>query len=520
MTYWYETPDDQKDTWHWMGVAISLSHTIGLHRNPEKSTMDPKRQRLWKRIWWSCFMRDRLIALGMRRPTRIKNEDYDVPMLTLEDFELEPLPSEMTCISRECSLAWDGEKRRQIAIMCIEKAKLCLCISHVLCAQYSVLNNNLGGLTAEGNATTTMMLLPKKQDAETCEVELCDVELNKWIEELPENLRYPELSPRELGNEDGVFIVHRALLNMIYLTTVSALHRPQVLPSAPAAWPARNGDTELHELSRKKVRHAAAEITRTAQDLHQLNLVQYLPTTGVTVLLPAVIIHLLDIKAANEEMRRASLQGFCQCMQVMQKLRESYASADYATQFLEAAIRRVDVQVSLHISPDKQRRLPNIPGLVGANHPTALTPPPDEHAAKHNSDHDIDIAVKFESTMASTPPSSEESEPTTEHDSNLMFHDNSKASLASMILSTNNNLLNSCTNDSDLDCFLNLEEAADPFTFGEEQGSGMPTAVHGESSGFTLDMDWMKDMKDFQGLSMTHVDLMDGERMVEEGVQA
>lgn len=465
-------------------------------------------------------MRDRLIALGMRRPTRIKSEDYDVPMLTLEDFELEPLPEGFSCISRECTLAWDSDKRRQIATMCIEKAKLCLCISHVLSAQYSVLNNNLGGVTAEGNATTTMMLLPKKLDAETSEVELCDVELNTWIDDLPENLRYPEISPTELGNEDEVFIVHRALLNMIYLTTVSALHRPQVLPSTPAAWPARNSGSELHEASRKKVRYAAAEITRTAQDLHQLNLVQYLPTTGVTVLLPAVIIHLLDIKASNEEMRRASLQGFCQCMQVMQKLRESYASADYATQFLEAAIRRVDIQVSLHISPDKQRRLPNISGLVGASRGPALTPPPDDHLTSHHSNQDVDIAVKFENSMASTPPSSEESEHAIDHDSELMFLENSKASLASMILSTNNDLLTSGANDSDLDCFLNLEEAADPFTFGEEQATGMSMAVHGESSGFTLDMDWMKDMKDFQGMSMTHVALMDGERMVEETVQA
>ena len=69
MTYWYETPDDQKDTWHWMGVAITLAHTIGLHRNPEKSNMEPSKKKLWKRVWWSCFMRDRLVALGMRRPT-------------------------------------------------------------------------------------------------------------------------------------------------------------------------------------------------------------------------------------------------------------------------------------------------------------------------------------------------------------------------------------------------------------------------------------------------------------------
>jgi HSP20 family molecular chaperone IbpA len=50
--------------------------------------MEPSKKKLWKRIWWSCFMRDRLVALGMRRPTRIKAEDYDVPMLREEDFEV------------------------------------------------------------------------------------------------------------------------------------------------------------------------------------------------------------------------------------------------------------------------------------------------------------------------------------------------------------------------------------------------------------------------------------------------
>src|SRR3954447_52474 len=108
MTYWYETPDDQKDTWHWMGVAISLAHTIGLHRDPANSNMEPNRKKLWKRIWWSTFMRDRLVALGMRRPTRVKDEDYDVPMLTEEDFETEVLPLSNTIVPMEHTLVRDA----------------------------------------------------------------------------------------------------------------------------------------------------------------------------------------------------------------------------------------------------------------------------------------------------------------------------------------------------------------------------------------------------------------------------
>jgi hypothetical protein len=338
MTYWYETPDDQKDTWHWMGVAISLAHTIGLHRNPSNSKMEPSRKKLWKRIWWSCFMRDRLVALGMRRPTRVKDEDYDVPMLEEDDFEIFSLPESNTVISKNCRLARDMDAQKELAQMCIAKAKLCLCVSHVLSAQYSVLVKHQGMQTREGSTTSSVMLFPKKLD-QTDEVQSCDVELSEWLAELPPSCHYTSEMPAS-GSAAPIF-VHRALLRLVYYTTLSALHRPQVLPTATSVDSSRS----LQDLSRKAVRDASREITKVSADLHTLGLERYLPTTGVTVLLPAIIIHLLDIKSANEKARMEAIDGFRQCMQVLQKLRDNYASADFATQFLEAAIRKADIDV-------------------------------------------------------------------------------------------------------------------------------------------------------------------------------
>lgn len=31
--FWWEGPEDQKDTWHWLGAAISLAQTLGMHRS-------------------------------------------------------------------------------------------------------------------------------------------------------------------------------------------------------------------------------------------------------------------------------------------------------------------------------------------------------------------------------------------------------------------------------------------------------------------------------------------------------
>lgn len=342
MTYWYETPDDQKDTWHWMGVAISLAHTIGLHRNPAHTSMPVHKQKLWKRIWWSCFMRDRLVALGMRRPTRIKDEDFDVPMLEDSDFEITRLPDEIEIIGPECLVARDTKIQKELAQMCIAKAKLCLCISHMLRAQYSVLIRDT--TKPENTTNSTMMLFPNKQLDNVESITACDAELMAWQQSLPVCCQYRPLASADVQNGRATVAVQRDLLHMVFYTTISALHRPQFLPSSPQQAP--QVSAQMQDFSRMRVRDAATHITRMVSELHGLRLEKFLPTTGVTVILPALIIHLLDMKSPIAQARDAATKGFRKCMRVMEKLRDIYAAADYAVAFLDAALRKAQVDSS------------------------------------------------------------------------------------------------------------------------------------------------------------------------------
>ncbi|KAI1415176.1 fungal-specific transcription factor domain-containing protein [Hypoxylon sp. FL1857] len=381
MTYWYETPDDQKDTWHWMGVAISLAHTIGLHRNPANTNMSPRKQKLWKRIWWSCFMRDRLIALGMRRPTRIKDEDFDVPMLDEHDFEIEPLADEIQIIGPECTLVRDVLMQQELALMCIAKAKLCLCISHMLKAQYSVLIRDKS--RAENTTNSTMMLFPNKQLDNVESVNSCDLELLAWVQSLPACCQYRPLSTLDLKNGRATIAVQRNLLHMVYYTTISALHRPQFLPSSPTHAPQTSAQAQ--DMSRTRVRDAAAQITRMVAELHTLRLEKYLPTTGVTVILPAMIIHLLEMKNPLPQPREIAMRGFKQCMKAMEKLRDIYAAADYAVAFLDAALRKaaIDLQAAQNQAYNNNGVLGNVKTTLSqfATNTTAVdnmaTPPPE-----------------------------------------------------------------------------------------------------------------------------------------------
>jgi hypothetical protein len=378
MTYWYETPDDQKDTWHWMGVAISLAHTIGLHRNPAVMSIPPRKRKLWKRIWWSCFMRDRLVALGMRRPTRIKDEDFDVPMLEESDFEIEALPDENSIIGSECPLMRDLSMQRELAVLCIAKAKLCICISRMLTAQYSVLIRDKS--KPDSTVNSTMMLFPNKRLDNTEMVNAVDTELLSWADDLPPCCQYRPLTPLDIEDGRSTVAVQRTLLHMVYYTTISALHRPQFLPSSPMTAPTVS--RQAQEMSRLRVRDAAAHTTRMAGELHQLRLERYLPTTGVTVILPAMIIHLLEMKSPIPQSRERATSGFRQCMKVLEKLREIYSAADFATGFLDAALRRAAIDtgaptLSASSMASMAAATPHQDMKPSALQFSAQTPPPD-----------------------------------------------------------------------------------------------------------------------------------------------
>ncbi|KAE8443383.1 hypothetical protein EG329_001942 [Mollisiaceae sp. DMI_Dod_QoI] len=483
MTYWYETPDDQKDTWHWMGVAISLAHTIGLHRDPSKSNMEPNKKKLWKRIWWSCFMRDRLVALGMRRPTRVKDEDYDVPMLTEDDFEIRPLSNNISIIPADCTIARDVDGQRKLALMCVAKAKLCLCISQVLGAQYSVLVKHQGMQSLEGSTRSSVMLIPKKLD-QTDEVKRCDEELTKWFDELPECCQYSSDLPA--GKSGPSLFVQLSLLHMVYFTTLSALHRPQVLPSATAPQP--DSTRELQDLSRKKVREASREITRISQDLHTLGLEKYLPTTGVTVLLPAIIIHLLDIKSCNDEARQTAMDGFCQCMLVLEKLRDNYSSADFATQFLEAAIRKADIDLVLGDGRWNQLRQEagqdfltseKIRELRERSRAAAMrrTPPPSDIQDLSTTDAGLGYIIsnnEHNAISAHTPP---DSDTHTNFDANDLKHDfQMPVNHVDLSMSGFENVELNMTD------FINFDT-----TITGNEFWGFDEGVHGESGGFMME---------------------------------
>ncbi|KAL7931898.1 fungal-specific transcription factor domain-containing protein [Trichoderma chlorosporum] len=91
MSFWWGGSNDEKDSWHWLGIAVSLAQSLGMHRSTAKSHMSDETSRLWRRIWWCIRIRDTLGSIG--RPQHISHMDCDVEMLELGDMATENLQS-------------------------------------------------------------------------------------------------------------------------------------------------------------------------------------------------------------------------------------------------------------------------------------------------------------------------------------------------------------------------------------------------------------------------------------------
>lgn len=90
MGHFYADAEDRLGPWHWNGVAISLSHTIGLHMlaPPVRDGFQP----LWRRVWWCIYYREVWLSMGQGRPMRISLDHCSTSMPGLFDTSLHCSP--------------------------------------------------------------------------------------------------------------------------------------------------------------------------------------------------------------------------------------------------------------------------------------------------------------------------------------------------------------------------------------------------------------------------------------------
>lgn len=118
-------PGPTKSNSTWLSIAIRHAKSLRAHHLTSntsriKHTTIPAQTRIsLRRLWWCCYIRDRILALALRRTLRIQ-EKY--PPLVLEDFENE--------IHR--SRVYKVESKRRFFDIFLQISKLCVAVTDLL----------------------------------------------------------------------------------------------------------------------------------------------------------------------------------------------------------------------------------------------------------------------------------------------------------------------------------------------------------------------------------------------------
>ncbi|KAF4227491.1 hypothetical protein CNMCM6805_002871 [Aspergillus fumigatiaffinis] len=301
MANYYDSFDDRKNTWHWVGVAIDLAQTLGLYRNPvQRPGLSDRQRRIHKIIWWCCVVRDRFASLGIGRPLRILSRFTDVPALTSDDFGHEESQSQVD---------------RDLESMFIALVDLC----------------------SVGESACTMHLSMTRPKASPAEVADCEARLREWFERLPVAAgSQPVMSG--CNSSVSQIVLHRNILLQVYQIFLSTVHQPHLLRTEDPS----PGLHEMRQLSRRRLKQTVCDITQLAAELVNLDLVKYCPMTKAIAILPTLAVHFNELKSAKtQDSRRVHMNRFNMCLMVLYGLRDMYWIPDRYIPSFEVAIDRV-----------------------------------------------------------------------------------------------------------------------------------------------------------------------------------
>lgn len=240
MGFWYTDPQDHTGAWYWIGIAISLCQNLGLHREPQSNVrgagISDHYARHARRLWWTCFIRDRWVSLAKGRPMRIHHEDCDVPMPVAGDIllDIQQVPS----YDRQKFIPTDHEA---LSSMWVRLVQISGALGDILRAYYRVTGPRPSVETLEGLADNLQGCVSHEPLTDGC-------------------------SDR--------FQVHTYQVELFYQATVTVLYRPYVL-GGPAALPA-TAPPSWHKAASEKARAAASSTNKLLEKLIELNAIEYL----------------------------------------------------------------------------------------------------------------------------------------------------------------------------------------------------------------------------------------------------
>ncbi|KAG2118968.1 fungal-specific transcription factor domain-containing protein [Suillus discolor] len=258
--------------WLLVGQAVRTAQDLGLHRSPRRLAISTTDKETRRKIWWSVYCLDRMLALALGRPLGIEDSDCDVEIpVAVDDENLADYFSGVTLPQKYPSLMTGA-----IALTTL----------------YQIAGRVLRQVYAIDKCKD--VLDQERRSELQGSVEELDEELNKWCDDLPPTFRNEAVTDKHVSMG--------AVLCSHYYSVLTTLHR-NFLP-VKRDQPILPKSTARAVSSARSCIRLAPSISNVVPPSHHLAFfIQHLFSSAVIVLLYAM--HCTDARAAAAAMDEA-----------------------------------------------------------------------------------------------------------------------------------------------------------------------------------------------------------------------
>ncbi|EJD53845.1 hypothetical protein AURDEDRAFT_110574 [Auricularia subglabra TFB-10046 SS5] len=242
--------------WLLVGQAVRTAQDLGLHRSPRQLRLKLVKKELRRKVWWSVYVLDRMLAVALGRPLGIEDVDCDVELpLAIDDDDLR------SYFDHEDSMKDSGPSLMSGFIALVNLTKKA---GLILRSVYG-LHNCRDNMTEEELAAVQL------------QIDVFDAELNHWCSELPAAFKSNPSDPKE--------VTMGAVLCSTYYAILITLHR-KVMPTRTTQGNASSTSFAKAVAAARSCIMLAPSIKDAIPCSHHLSIfIQYLFSSAVIILL-------------------------------------------------------------------------------------------------------------------------------------------------------------------------------------------------------------------------------------------
>ncbi|PCD37061.1 hypothetical protein AU210_005566 [Fusarium oxysporum f. sp. radicis-cucumerinum] len=368
LTYWSSSlnSSEKQPNSIWLGRAISHAKALGADKCadvPKGVGQASSQQRLHdnrlRRIWWCCIIRDRIISLCVRRHLQISRDHLDNHATTTISYET--LSGE-----NDRSHVYDVDTKSSLITLMLTMTDLCLCLSDILTVVHPAKD-----FTVSDARDSTRRIL---------HIYECKKGLEDWCAKAVASssiMAITEHDGRQVDMPKSSVLMFANMIWIYYHSARVTLCNFELLLGMTTHSLVSYESTQLQVATIERVRiglwDAATHITNRLEQLLDLGLARYLPSSAVSCTALPLALHILDAKLSpagvlreskDEQSRRLKRQNQLNILvSAMIEYQPRYEGVDWVTRairyFLECTYFPADTLVE-----------PTIPGHELMNFPT------------------------------------------------------------------------------------------------------------------------------------------------------